>query len=229
MTLAVGARPVLHGASDAEQGGMGKVIEYYYSTRSIYAYFGAARIVALARRFGRTLVHRPVDLSRVVPAAGSQPFAERSATVRRYQFGREIERWSEYLGIPALVDPTHHYGDRTLPSGFVIAAQAQGADVDTLHHALLQALWRDDRDIGDAAVLGAIARECGIDPAPLLADALSAATQAAFVAGTEAAIAAGVLGSPSYVVDGEMFYGQDRLMMVERALEQPFAASTLPG
>lgn len=162
---------------------MEKVIEYYYSTRSIYAYFGAARIVALARQSGRRLVHIPVDLSRVVPAAGSQPFAERSATVRRYQFGREIERWSEYLGITALVDPTHHYGDRTLPSGFVIAAQAQGVDVDTLHHALLQALWRDDRDVGDPAVLGAIARECGIDPARLLADALSPATQAAFVAG----------------------------------------------
>lgn len=208
---------------------MQKTIEYYYSARSIYAYFGAARIVALARRFGRRLLHLPVDLSRVVPAAGSQPFAERSATQRRYQFGREIERWSEYLAIPALVDPTHHYGDRALPSGFLIAAQDQGQDVDTLHHAVLQALWRDDRDIGDPAVLGAIARECGIDPAPLLAAALTPPTQAGFAAATEAAIAAGILGSPSYVVDGEMFYGQDRLMMVERALERPFAPTTLPA
>ena len=208
---------------------MQKTIEYYYSARSIYAYFGAARIVALARRFGHRLLHLPVDLSRVVPAAGSQPFAERSATQRRYQFGREIERWSEYLAIPALVDPTHHYGDRALPSGFLIAAQDQGQDADTLHHAVLQALWRDDRDIGDPAVLGAIARECGIDPAPLLAAALTPPTQAGFAAATEAAIAAGILGSPSYVVDGEMFYGQDRLMMVERALERPFAPTTLPA
>ncbi len=208
---------------------MEPTIDYYYSTRSIYAYFGAARIVALAGRFGRRLVHRPVDLSRVLPAAGSQPFAERSPTLRRYQFGREIERWSEYLGIPALVDPTHHYGDRALPSGFVLAAQAGGQDVDALHLAVLQALWRDDRDIGDPAVLAAIARECGIDPAPLLEAALTPAIQAQFANATDAAIAAGVLGSPSYVVDGEMFYGQDRLMMVERALERPFAPSTLPA
>ena len=203
---------------------MAQTIEYYYSTRSIYAYFGASRIVALARRFGRRLVHRPVDLSRVVPAAGSPPFSERSPTLRRYQFGREIERWSEYLGIPALVDPTHHYGDRTLPSGFVLAAQDQGQDVDALHLAVLQALWRDDRDSGDPAVLAA----SGIDPAPLLAAAPTGRIQAQFAAATEAAIAAGVLGSPTYIVDGEMFYGQDRLMMVERALERPFAPSTIP-
>jgi 2-hydroxychromene-2-carboxylate isomerase len=206
---------------------MAQVIDYYYSTRSIYAYFGAARIGALARRFGRVLVHKPVDLSRVVPAAGSQPFSERSATQRRYQFGREIERWSEYLEIPALVDPSHHYGDRALPSGFVLAAQAQGADVDALSHAVLQALWRDDRDIGNADVLAAIAREVGIDPAPLLAAALSPGVQASFAAATDEAIARGVLGSPTYFVDGEMFYGQDRLMMVERALERPFAPTTL--
>lgn len=51
-----------------------KTIECFYSTRSIYAYFGAERIVALAHRSGRRLVHRPIDLSRVVPAAGGVPF-----------------------------------------------------------------------------------------------------------------------------------------------------------
>jgi len=208
---------------------MDNVIDYYYSTRSIYAYFGAARIVALAHRHGRRLVHKPVDLSQVVPAAGSQPFAERSATQRRYHFGREIERWSEYLGVPALVDPSHHHGDRALPSGFVIAAQAQGHDVDALHVALLQALWRDDRDVGNPDVLAAIARETGIDPTPLLAAALAPETQAEFARNTAEAIARHVLGSPTYIVDGENFYGQDRLMMVERALERPFAPTTLAG
>ncbi|MGE0224572.1 MAG: 2-hydroxychromene-2-carboxylate isomerase, partial [Acetobacteraceae bacterium] len=197
-------------------------IDYFYSPRSIWAYLGSARIVDLARRFGRTLVHKPVDLSKVVPASGSAPFDARSQAHRAYFFGREIERWSEYLGVPALVDPVHHRGDRTLPSGFVIAAQRTGADVDTLHHAVLQALWRDDRDVGDPAVLAAIARETGIDPEPLLAIALSDPIQAEFQANSQEAIARGVFGSPTYVVDGDMFYGQDRLMMVERALQTPF-------
>lgn len=207
-------------------GGPGKgmeTIEYFYSTRSVFAYLGAARIVALAQRFGRRLIHRPIDLSRLLEGIGGTPFDRRSAPQRRHLFGREIERWGEYLGLPVLVDPAHHYGDRALPSGFVIAAQRLGADADRLHVAVLTALWRDDRDIADPGVLADIALAAGIDPAPLLAAALTPETQAAFARNTEDAIAKGVLGSPTYVVDGDMFYGQDRLMMVERALERPFA------
>jgi len=201
---------------------MSGTIDYYYSTRSIYAYFGAERIVVLARSAGRVLMHKPIDLSRVVPASGSSAFGQRSVGNKNYFFGREIERWSEFLAIPALVDPVHHVGDRTWPSGFVIAAQQQGADVDALHVAILRALWQDDRDIGDTDVLAQIAREAGLDPLPLRRAAQDAAVQQEFARNSEDAVACGVFGSPTYIVDGEMFYGQDRLMMVERAMKQPF-------
>lgn len=203
-----------------------KTIEYFYSTRSVYAYLGAARIVALARRCGRRLVHRPIDLARLLEGIGGVPFDRRNDAQRRYLFGREIERWGEYLAVPVLVDPRHHYGDRALPSGFVIAAQRLGADVDRLHLAILTALWRDDRDIASANVLAELARTEGIDATPLLEAALTADVQGEFVRNTDDAVARGVLGSPTYIVDGDMFYGQDRLMMVERALDRPFAAST---
>jgi 2-hydroxychromene-2-carboxylate isomerase len=200
-----------------------KTIDYYYSTRSIYAHFGAQRIVDLARRFGRRLIHRPVDLSRVVPAAGSLPFDKRSTAHKAYQFGREIERWSEYLGIPALVDPVHHFGDRTLSAGVILAAQATGADVDRLHIDMLAALWRDDRDLASAEVLASLVNGVGADAKAILDAARSTEVQAAFDQCTELAMANGVPGSPTYIFDGELFYGQDRLMMVERALERPFA------
>ena len=203
-----------------------KTIDCYYSVRSVYAYFGAPRIGALARRFGRRLRHRPIDLSQVVPAAGSLPFADRSPTLRAYQFGRELERWSEWLGMPVILEPVHHYGDRDLPSGLVLAAQAAGADVDALSSAMLTALWRDDRDIADPAVLARIAHAVGIDAEPLLERALQPDVQAEFAACTAEAIRIGVLGSPTYVVDGELFYGQDRLMFVERHLERPFGGGS---
>ena len=200
-----------------------KTIDYFYSTRSIYAHFGAQRIVDLAHRFGRRLMHRPVDLSRVVPAAGSMPFDKRSTAHKAYQFGREIERWSEYLGIPALVDPVHHCGDRKLSAGVILAAQGAGVDVDRLHIDMLAALWRDDRDLSSAEVLASLLSGIGADAKAILDAAHSADVQAAFDQCTELAIAKGVPGSPTYIVDGELFYGQDRLMMVERALERPFA------
>jgi 2-hydroxychromene-2-carboxylate isomerase len=80
-----------------------KTIECFYATRSIDAHFGAERIVALARQSGRRLVHRPIDPSEVIPAAGGLPFDRSSAARKANHFGREIERWSEFLGIPALV------------------------------------------------------------------------------------------------------------------------------
>lgn len=206
-----------------------KTIDYYYSVRSVYAYFGSPRVIALAARFGRRLRHRPIDLSQVVPAAGSLPFAQRSATLQAYQFGRELERWSEWLAMPVILEPVHHYGDRDLPSGLVLAAQDAGVDVDALSNAMLTALWRDDRDLADRAVLAAIAREVGFDAAPLLARALQPDVQAEFAACTAEAIRIGVLGSPTYVVDGELFYGQDRLMFVERQLEQPFGGGRRAG
>ena len=201
---------------------MSGTIDYYYSTRSIYAYFGAERIVALAHKAGRRLVHKPIDLSRVIPASGSLAFERRPPSHKSFFFGREIERWSEFLDIPALTDPVHHFGDRTWSAGFVIAAQQQGADVDTLHIAILRALWQDDRDLADPQVLAQIAREAGLDAAPLLSAASSPGVQDTFSQNSEEAIARGVFGSPTYIVDGDMFYGQDRLMMVERALQQPF-------
>ena len=203
---------------------MPQSIDYYYSSRSIYAYFGAQRIVQLARQHVRQLVHKPIDLSKVIPASGSLPFEQRSPLHKSHFFGREIERWSEWLDIPALVDPVHHHGDRQWPSGFIIAAQRSGADVDSLHHAILQALWRDDRDIADPSVLAAVATEAGLDAKPLRDSALSDPVQQEFAHNTAQAIKVGVFGSPSYIVDGDMFYGQDRLPMVERALQRAFRA-----
>ncbi len=203
------------------------VIEYYYSVRSVYAYLGAARITALARRFGRTLVHRPIDLGKVVAGFGSPPIVERTAKHRQLYFGRELERWSEFLGLPLVVDPKHHFGDRLLPSGAILAAQAEGLDADALSHAILQALWRDDRDIADRAVLASLCEDVGIDADRVLGAAVSEPIREAFGASTREAIEKGAPGSPAYIVDGELFYGQDRLAMVERALERPFAPTAI--
>ena len=202
-------------------------IDYYYSVRSVYAYFGAPRITELSRRFGRKLRHCPVDLSQVVPAFGSVPFSERGAKLRAYQFGRELERWSEWLEMPVLIEPVHHYGDRELPSSCVLAAQQLGQDVDRLSNAILAALWRDDRDIGNPNVLATIAIDCEMAPDPILELALSPGIRHQFADCTDQAIKNAVPGSPTYVVDGEVFYGQDRLMFVERQLHKAFRRNIL--
>ncbi|MBX9946322.1 MAG: 2-hydroxychromene-2-carboxylate isomerase [Reyranella sp.] len=199
-------------------------IEYFYAAHSAFAYLGSARFRAIAAAAGRRIAHKPVDLRRVVAESGAVPFGRRSRAHADYYFGREIERWSEERGAPWIGRiPTHHANDIALPNGMLIAGLTLGLDIDGLAHALLEAHWQRDADLADRSTLAEIGRSAGVDPAPLLDLALSPQVQAIYQANTEEAIRRSVFGSPTYFVDGDMFYGQDRLEMVERALRAPYA------
>ena len=146
-----------------------------------------------------------------------------------YFFGREIERWSEHRGAPTLGRvPTHHSKDFTLANCVLIAAIEAGHCVDQLAHAMLEAHWRRDADLSDAPALAEIARSVQIEPQPLLDAALAPSVRARYRSNTQEAAQRSVFGSPTYFVDGDMFYGQDRLEMVERALRSPYANAWTP-
>ena len=201
-------------------------IEYFYSAHSAFAYLGSARFMAIAKAAGRTITHRPNDLRRVVPASGSTPFSERSKGHYAYFFRREIDRWAEERNAPVMVGrPTHHDKDMTLCNGMLIAGLVQDEYIDQLAHVMLESHWRDDSDLADRDTLVALARQVEMDPEPLLDAALSEEVQAIYEANTVEAIERSVFGSPAYFVGGDMFYGQDRLELVERALRQPYAPS----
>ena len=201
-------------------------IEYFYSAHSSFAYLGSARFREIAAAGKRRIAHKPIDLSLVVEATGPGWNGDRTPSRRAYFFGRDIEHSAEVRSVPMLGRrPTHHDNDMTLANGMLIAAQKQGADVDALSHAMLEAHWRDDADLADAGTLASLATRAGLDPKPLLDAALAPETRAVYQANTEEAIGRSVFGSPTYFVDGDMFYGQDRLELVERALAKPFAGT----
>ena len=198
-------------------------IEYFYSAHSAFAYLGSARLMEIAGAAGATIVHKPVDLLRVIVDSGAGSTRERGDRHRDYYFGREIERWAEWRDAPVVTGmPTYHWNDTTLANGVLIAGIQQGQNMDHLAHRMLEAHWRDDADLADGETLRTLAREVGLDPAPLLDAALSPEVAAVYLANTEEAIRRSVFGSPTYFVDGDMFYGQDHLEFVERALKQPF-------
>ncbi|NDW46503.1 2-hydroxychromene-2-carboxylate isomerase [Ruegeria sp. PrR005] len=203
-------------------------IDYFYSAHSAYAYLGAQELYRIcAAHPGTEMVHRPMLLSPVVEAAGGLSFAARSQAHVDYFFGREIERWAEWRGAPVIDHrPTYHDNPLDLPNGVIIAAQRAGLDVNTLSFAILQAHWRDDADIADPGLLHRLIATLGMDPNALLAAARSEPVLAEQAANTQEAIDRALFGSPSYVVDGDPFYGQDRLDLVARALTQPFRPGT---
>ena len=98
-----------------------------------------------------------------------------------------------------------------------------GPQVDAMAHAVLQAHWRDDADLSDETTLAALARGLGHDAVALMVRERGADVAAQYARNAEDALAAHVMGSPTYVLEGELFYGQDRLEMLERAVTQPFA------
>ena len=200
------------------------LIEYFYSAHSGYAYLGSARFMEVARAAGRAIDHRPFDLGRVVAVTGPGPTNSRTPGRRAYFSGRQFERWAEFRNAPVMAGfPTHHDKDMGLANAMLIAGIAEGVTVDDLAHAMLEAHWRDDADLADEDTLAGLGTAVGIQPEPLLAAALTAEVQAAYDANTEEAIERSVFGSPTYFVDGDMFYGQDHLDLVARALEKPFA------
>jgi 2-hydroxychromene-2-carboxylate isomerase len=194
------------------------VIEYFYSAHSAFAYLGSKRLYAICAAHNATLTHRLILLSPVVEAQGSMTFHARTQAHVDYFFGREIERWAEYREVEVIsYRPTYHDADYSLASGMIIALGETGQVADDMAYHLLEAHWRDDMDLSDEAALAAVAALLGNDARDLLAKAASADVQNKLREYSEQARDMAIFGSPTYIVDGDPFYGQDHLELVERA------------
>ena len=197
-----------------------RTIEYFYSAHSVFAYLGSATLKRIADQTGARIEHRPMDLHFVMQEVGVSAFKSRNKAHIDYFFGTEIERWSKARGAPWLGRiPTHHARDYALANRCLIAVARSGQDVDRLSHAFLQAHWRDDANLSDAATLKELADGLGLPGADILNRAGGEAVERAYLRNSEEAIERSVFGSPTYFVDQEMFYGQDRLDFVEAALQ----------
>ncbi len=196
-----------------------RVIDYYDSMSSPWTYLGHLRFLALARRFGLAVRHKPMDLLKVWSVSGGLPLKQRARQRQAYRH-QELRRWREFLDIPCNVEPAFHPVADRRACYLAIAATQQGLDWEKLSHALLRAVWVEERNIADHPTLAAIAGECGMDGTSLLEATENAAVHAEYAANTDEAMALGVFGAPTYVFDGELFWGQDRLDMLEWRLAQ---------
>jgi len=201
-------------------------IEYFYSAHSAFAYLGSKRFMEIAKAGDRTITHKPYDLARGIAGIGSTPTRDRPQNHRAYYFRREIDRWAEHRNAPVMDGcPKHHWNDMTLANGMLIAAALQNANIDPLAHAMLEGHWLNNANLANTETLEALATSVNVDPLPLLDAALTSEVAEIYERNTQEAIKRSVFGSPTYFVDGDMFYGQDHLEMVERALRQPYKES----
>jgi 2-hydroxychromene-2-carboxylate isomerase len=195
-----------------------KHIDYYFATVSPWTFLGHERFVEIARKHGATIAVKPVNFGEIFPVSGGLPLSKRAPQRQAYRLV-ELRRWSEFLGTPINLQPKHFPANGDLAAFWVLAAaERDNAQALALTGAIGRALWREERDIADAPTLAAVAKGIGLDAEGLAARAQSPDMSARYATMTQEAIAAGVFGAPTYVLDGELFWGQDRLDFLARKL-----------
>jgi 2-hydroxychromene-2-carboxylate isomerase len=175
---------------------------------------GWPQLHALIRKHDLDVVLRP---TRIVPDNGGIPLRSRPAARQRYH-EVELERWRKRLDMPLVLRPRHYPTNNEYSARMVIAADRLGWDALALSHALLHALWSEEKDVTDPSVRKAVADALGMDGARLLAMQDTPEIMAAWHASHEEAIARGVFGTPTYVYRDTLFWGQDRLQFLDEAL-----------
>ena len=197
---------------------MTPVISYFFAPQSPWAYLGHQRLQDIAAAAGARIELLPADYGRIFAQSGGLPLPKRAPQRQAYRLV-ELARISQHLGLPLIPQPTHFPVPGDDAARLIIAVQQHDGTAAALAFtgALMRTLWVEDRHINDPAILAALLADQGL-PAQRLDDARQPAAQQAYDLNTDRAVALGVFGAPSYVVDGELFWGQDRLDYLQRRL-----------
>ena len=185
-------------------------IDYYFATLSPYTYLAGKRFEALAAAHGATVTYKPVDVIALFGRTGGTPPKDRHINRIEYR-AQELVRQAKKHDLPFNLKPAH-WPTNAAPSSYaIIAAQnAGGGDLGTLVHAVLRAVWAEEKDIAQDDVIKACLSEAGFDPS--LADSGLLSGAETYAANLEEAVDKGVFGAPFYIVDGDQrFWGQDKL------------------
>jgi 2-hydroxychromene-2-carboxylate isomerase len=198
---------------------MSKTLDYYMNPVSPFSYLGHDRLRALCARLGCTINLRVIDLGRVFPVSGGVALKDRAPQRQAYRL-QELARWRDLLELPLNLQPKFF----PVPAGPAATLILATFDRHGLEPALdiagdcLRAVWAQERNIADSATLREIAAARGLDGDELLTHAASDRIERLFDTHTQEAIDRGVFGAPTYAIGDQLFWGQDRLDFVERAL-----------
>ena len=194
-------------------------IEYYFSLNSPWTYLGSARLQAISAKHKATIVVKPARFGIIFEQTGGLPLPKRSPARQAYRL-MELKRWRDYLGIPITIQPKGFPSDEVAATRLVIAAAQQGRNALGFAHELGRGLWELEKTLSDPADIAAAAQRCGLDLAAVQAAASpDAALDKIWEQNTADGLARGVFGAPAYVLpSGEIFWGQDRVEFLERAV-----------
>lgn len=190
-----------------------RVIDLFYDVGSSYSYLASTQVVRIERESGWTVRHRPFLLGAVLKASGNPMPASVAAKAR--WMASDMARWAKSYGVPFAVPSRFPLVTLTTQRALCAAELAGGeAALRALTPHLMRAFWAEDRDVASAEVIAACARDAGLEPDAIVQGASTSAAKDLLRAHTDAALAKGAFGAPSFVVGDELFWGNDRIPLL---------------
>lgn len=205
---------------------MAPSIDYYFTLISPFSYLGHKAFLAVAAKHEASITYKPINLAGVFATSGVVPIPERPVSRQNYRL-IELQRIADFRDLPLTLRPAHFPTNPALANGAVAAISAAGGDPADFMFEAFQACWVNERDISQPETVSELLEATGHDATAIMAAATSQETVAAMAENTDAAIAAGAVGAPAYVLAGEPFWGQDRIDYLDHALSthrSPFTA-----
>ncbi len=196
---------------------MSRSLDYYFTFMSPWAYLGHELLRQIADRHGVTVNYRPMPIRDVFDRTGSLPLPQRPPARQRYRLV-ELQRWREKRGLPLHLKPAYVPFNADLANRAALALAVAGHDPHRFAALAFAGVFAEERNLGEAMVIAELLASAGHDADSTLAAADSEAVMADYAQNGDAAVAADVFGAPGYVLDGELFWGQDRLELLDDAL-----------
>jgi 2-hydroxychromene-2-carboxylate isomerase len=197
---------------------MARQVDYYFSFSSPWAYIGHKTFRDVVGTYGVVVNHKPVVLVDLFSETGGLPLVKRHPVRQRYRMV-ELQRWRDKRGLNFHLQPKYSPLNARLADGVVIAAVEAGLDPDPFLRRAFPAVWEDQLNLADPDTITKIADDVGLPGKELVARSASEHISAAYEQNRQDAIAADVFGSPVYVLEGEVFWGQDRIELLADALK----------
>ena len=197
---------------------MTRQVDYYFSFQSPWAYIGHQLFRDVANTYGLKVNYKPVVLVDLFSETGGLPLMKRHPVRQRYRMV-ELQRWRDKRGLKFHLQPANWPFNARLADGVVIAAIEAGHDPEAFLRRGFAAVWEDQFNLADAATVAKLADESGLPGKQLVERSGTEEISAAYEKNRQDALAADVFGSPVYVLDGEVFWGQDRIELLADALK----------
>jgi 2-hydroxychromene-2-carboxylate isomerase len=193
------------------------IIDYFYSHVSPWTYLGHQRFLDIAKKHGADIDFVPLTLAKVFPVSGGLPLGKRAPQRQAYRIW-ELKRWPKVLEIKINIEPKYFPVDDGPSAKIAMLIQRDGGDISKLSLAYLRAVWQEERNITDRGTLIEITNDCGFDGKAIYEESLGEEANKLLEINCSRANDSQVFGAPTYLVDGEPFWGQDRLDLLDWVL-----------